>query len=165
PGCKSFVVKQDTLVWNGSTSCEITTIAKLGNTWWLKGHCSDKGGMSYVGDFRFCETRLSDERLLVVLTPLTSRWRARRTRSSQLHASQHSRVLACGLHGAPRYGRRRRHWPARRRQPNSVACIYLGCMTARAAPALRLVRPGRWFAHHSVIFWFFQTSDAHTARR
>jgi len=25
--------------------------------------------MSYVGDFRFYETRLSDERLLVVLTP------------------------------------------------------------------------------------------------
>jgi hypothetical protein len=69
PGCKSFVVKQDTLVWNGNASCKITTIAKLGNTWWLKGHCSDEGGMSYVGDFRFYETRLSDERLLVVLTP------------------------------------------------------------------------------------------------
>src|SRR6516225_1850816 len=77
PGCKSFVVKQDTLVWNGNASCKITTIAKLGNHWWLKGHCSDEGEMSYVGDFRFYETRLSDERLLVVLTPpLTSRWRA-----------------------------------------------------------------------------------------
>ena len=69
PGCKSFVVEQDTLVWNGNASCKITAIAKLGNMWWLKGHCSDKGAMSYVGDFRFYETRLSDERLLVVLTP------------------------------------------------------------------------------------------------
>jgi hypothetical protein len=53
-----------------------------------------------------------------------------------------------------------------RRQPNSVACIYLGCVTARAAPALRWPRGQPDGSRiRSVISGFFQTSDAHTARR
>ena len=52
-----------------------------------------------------------------------------------------------------------------RRQPNSVACIYLVCMTVRAAPALRWCDQADGSRVHSVIFGFFQTSDAHTARR
>jgi hypothetical protein len=52
-----------------------------------------------------------------------------------------------------------------RRQPNSVACIYLGCMTARAAACTRWCGRPDGSRIHGVIFGFFQTSDAHTARR
>ena len=69
PGCKSFVVKQDTLVWNGNVSCKITSVAKLGGNWWLKGSCSDGTGASYVGDFRFAEGRIGGEHVLIQLTP------------------------------------------------------------------------------------------------
>jgi hypothetical protein len=69
PGCRSFVVKQDTLVWNGNVSCKITSIAELGGNWWLRGHCSDGIGASYVGDFRFAEGRIGGEHVLIQLTP------------------------------------------------------------------------------------------------
>jgi len=52
-----------------------------------------------------------------------------------------------------------------RRQPDSVACIYLGCMTARAAAALRWCGQPDGPRIHSVIFGFFRTSDVRTARR
>src|SRR5262249_35655099 len=50
-----------------------------------------------------------------------------------------------------------------RRQPNSVACIYLGGMTAPAAPALGCAAASPDGSRiHSVIFELFQTNDAHT---
>src|SRR5262245_13212674 len=68
-GCKSFVVKQDTLVWNGNVSCKITSIAELGGNWWLRGYCSDRTGASYVGDFRFAEGHIGGEHVLIQRTP------------------------------------------------------------------------------------------------
>jgi hypothetical protein len=73
PGCESLVVKQDALVFDGSTSCKLTTaksFPEYGENWWLKGYCRDEASKSYVGDFRFYESHeLNGERLLIMLTP------------------------------------------------------------------------------------------------
>src|SRR5262245_9236323 len=72
PGCKSFVVRQDTIVWR-DRSCKVTSISKhvpksmpeFSGHWWLRGYCSDGS----VADFRFFEARVDKEHMLIQLFP------------------------------------------------------------------------------------------------
>jgi len=72
PGCKSFVIRQDTIVWR-DRSCKVTSISKhvpksepeFSGHWWLRGYCSDGS----VADFRFFEASIGKEHMLIQLFP------------------------------------------------------------------------------------------------